>query len=291
MKNRFDLLQNSEEILFADPIHFLPYSNDDIRLKLHVGDRRGQLVQSIKLNGVLEPVIVIPSNTRGKFEIVSGHNRANICLELGQEIPYRLRTDLTREQADLICIESNLLSRQHDEMLPSELARILKVRNDLMKSQGKRTDLTSDPVGLKFITVEKLSSDYKLSPSNVKRYIRLTSLIKPLLDMVDENEIAFGSGVELSFLKEGEQKELLEYIKSNKYKISLKVAEKLKKLSQNTTENIHIETELNGLSSVNKTSKTLKLNYTDLNKYIPKSDINNAKDIIIEALNMYYSNQ
>lgn len=300
--SRFNLLSQEEEILYAPADCFEPYPDHKIRLKLHTGEKYQQLKESIMNNGVIEPVIVMHSENRGKFTIIAGHNRVNICKKLNIEVPYYLKTDLTKEQADLICIETNLLNRQHDELLPSELANILYTRNEILKHQGRRTDLaldqvglksnTKDQIGLKSHTVEKIGREFKLSPSNVKRYIRLVKLNVDLLNLVDNNTIPINAGVEVSFLKPYEQAELYNYIITNNYKLSLNTAKTLKEMSNQTEDNIDIPLAINQINETkNKQAKQISLSINEIKKYVPSHDMTNLYDIIIEALKLYYQNK
>lgn len=294
--NRYDILTNEEEILYAPANCFESYPNEKIRLKLHTGEEREQLKQSIINNGIIEPIIAMTSNNRGKLVIIAGHNRVDISRELKIEVPYRLKTNLSQYQADLICIDTNLLNRQHDKMLYSELARLLYERNNIMKCQGKRNDLDNscDPLEHKLKTREKIGKEYSLSSSNVRRYIRLCNLNNNLLNLVDVNKISLRAGVELSYLKKEEQAQLYQYIKDSDSDIPTKMAELLRKMSKKSKDIIdviNIIEEYNKTiieSSVNKISITTK----EIEEFIPKENKNDTeyiKSIIIEALKFYYS--
>lgn len=184
------------------------------------------LALSIKENGILSPVVVRPLKDTEDYEIISGHRRIFAAKKAGlTEVPALIYA-ISHEEAIIALVDSNL-HREH--ILPSEKAFAYKMKMDALSHQGKRTDLTSDQVGLK-LSVEQVSNDD--SATQVKRYIRLTNLIKPLLDMVDEGKIAFTPAVELSFLNDTEQADLVEVIEVCEATPNLSQAQRLKKISQ-----------------------------------------------------------
>lgn len=171
--------------------------------KVKMDEDMNQLVQSVKERGVITP-ITLRQKEDGRYEIVSGHRRRKACELAGLErVPAEIK-ELSRDEAIILMVESNL---QRSIILPSEKAFSYKMRLEAMKRQGQRTDLTSDPMGPKSgeRSNEKLAEVVNESSSQIKRYIRLTELIPELLDMVDENKIAFRPAVELSYLTETEQ--------------------------------------------------------------------------------------
>ena len=168
--------------------------------KVKMDEDMNQLVQSVKERGVITP-ITLRQKEDGRYEIVSGHRRRKACELAGLErVPAEIK-ELSRDEAIILMVESNL---QRSIILPSEKAFSYKMRLEAMKRQGQRTDLTSDPMGPKSgeRSNEKLAEVVNESSSQIKRYIRLTELIPELLDMVDENKIAFRPAVELSYLTE-----------------------------------------------------------------------------------------
>ena len=184
------------------------------------------LALSIKENGILSPVVVRPIEDTGDYEIISGHRRIFAAKKAGlTEVPALIYA-ISHEEAIIALVDSNL-HREH--ILPSEKAFAYKMKMEALSHQGKRTDLTSDQVGLK-LSAEQVSNDD--SATQVKRYIRLTNLIKPLLDMVDEGKIAFTPAVELSFLNDTEQADLVEVIEVCEATPNLSQAQRLKKISQ-----------------------------------------------------------
>ena len=189
-----------------------------------------QLTESIMQYGVIAPIVVRPKeNTADEYEIISGHRRVMACRKAGiEEIP-ALVVSLDRDAAAIALVDSNL-HREH--VLPSEKAFAYKMKLDAMKRQGFRTDLTSDQVGRKLETADVIGGTSGESKNQVRRYIRLTHLVPELLQYVDDRRIAFTPAVELSYLTEEEQYELLEEIKVNDCTPSLSQACRLKRMSR-----------------------------------------------------------
>ncbi len=179
--------------------------------KVKMDEDMNQLVQSVKERGIITPV-TLRQKEDGRYEIVSGHRRRKACELAGLErVPAEIK-ELSRDEAIILMVESNL---QRSIILPSEKAFSYKMRLEAMKLQGQRTDLTSTPVVSKSRSNEELGEQIGESREQVRRYIRLTELIPELLDMVDENKIAFRPAVELSYLTETEQHNLLNSISYN----------------------------------------------------------------------------
>ena len=221
------------------------------------------LALSIKENGILSPVVVRPIEDTGDYEIISGHRRIFAAKKAGlTEVPASIYA-ISREEAIIALVDSNL-HREH--ILPSEKAFAYKMKMDALSHQGKRTDLTSDQVGLKF-SAEQVSNDD--SATQVKRYIRLTNLIKPLLDMVDEGKIAFTPAVELSFLNDTEQADLVEVIEVCEATPNLSQAQRLKKISQGDGLIPEVIAEVLNEQKANQKER-IKIPTEKLRKYFPK---------------------
>lgn len=185
------------------------------------------LIESVLSQGILSPLIVRPlENTTDEYEIVSGHRRFRAAVKAGMEAVPAIIRPLSRDEAAIALVDSNL-HREH--ILPSEKAFAYKLKMEALNHQGKRTDLTSDQLGPKLSSAQISESD---SATQVKRYIRLTYLIPDILDLVDEGRIAFTTAVELSYLRENEQYDLLETIQSEDCTPSLSQAVQMKQLSQ-----------------------------------------------------------
>ena len=187
-----------------------------------------QTVESIKQIGVVSPLIVRP-DPEGGFEILSGHRRLHAAQLAGLETVPVIVKEMDDDAAIIFMVDSNL---QRENILPSERAFSYKMKLEAMKHQGQRGDLTSDQVGQKSWAVNQLADDANESKTQVQRFIRLTNLIREILDMVDEKKIAFNPAVELSYLKLSEQKEFLEAMDYAQASPSLSQAQRLKKLSQ-----------------------------------------------------------
>lgn len=221
------------------------------------------LALSIKENGILSPVVVRPIEDTGDYEIISGHRRIFAAKKAGlTEVPALIYA-ISHEEAIIALVDSNL-HREH--ILPSEKAFAYKMKMDALYHQGKRTDLTLDQVGLK-LSAEQVSNDD--SATQVKRYIRLTNLIKPLLDMVDEGKIAFTPAVELSFLNDTEQADLVEVIEVCEATPNLSQAQRLKKISQGDGLIPEVIAEILNEQKANQKER-IKIPTEKLRKYFPK---------------------
>jgi len=221
------------------------------------------LALSIKENGILSPVVVRPLKDTEDYEIISGHRRIFAAKKAGlTEVPALIYA-ISHEEAIIALVDSNL-HREH--ILPSEKAFAYKMKMDALSHQGERTDLTSDQVGLK-LSAEQVSNDD--SATQVKRYIRLTNLIKPLLDMVDEGKIAFTPAVELSFLNDTEQSDLVEVIEVCEATPNLSQAQRLKKISQGDGLIPEVIAEILNEQKANQKER-IKIPTEKLRKYFPK---------------------
>lgn len=245
-----------------------------------------ELVESIKAYGLLHPVVVRPLKD-GSFEMVSGHRRKRACELAGIEtIPARIM-ELTRDEAILMMVDSNL---QRDEILPSEKAKAYKMRLEAMNRQGKRTDLTSVPVEQKLkakTSREVLAESIGESQAQVQRYIRLTELIPELLDMVDEKKIALRPAVEISYLPKETQAwlhEAMEYADatpSHAQTIKMRKFHEEGKLTQEVVESIMEE---------EKPNQKIKPAFRDerITKLIPRSiPMERQTDYVVKALEFY----
>ena len=235
--------------------------------------------ESVKKYGVLVPAIARPRD-EGGYELVAGHRRKRAC-ELAEleTMPVIVR-NLDDDAAIIIMVDSNL---QRENILPSERAFAFKLKLEAIKRQGARTDLTSTQVAQK-LSAEKVGDDAGVSKDQVRRYIRLTHLIPEILSMVDEKKIAFNPAVELSYLKEEEQNDLLEAMDIEQATPSLSQAQRLKKFSNEgkltleAMSAIMSEEKKGDLDKVTLTGDTLK-------KYFPKSYTpKQMQDTIIKLL-------
>ena len=191
--------------------------------KVTDNEEMDQLVWSVLTQGLLTPLVVRPL-PNGEYEVVSGHRRLHACKKAGIETVPALITDMDRDAAAIALVDSNL---HREKILPSEKAFAYKMKMEAMKHQG-----TSSQVGTKLRTDEMIAQQTGDSRNQVQRYIRLTNLIPNILDMVDEGRIALTPAVELSYLTEWEQRDLLETMESEDCTPSLSQAIQMKALSQ-----------------------------------------------------------
>ena len=187
-----------------------------------------QLVESIKERGVITPATVRQKED-GRYELISGHRRKRACELAGFEALRCEVVDLDRDAATVLMVESNY---QRSQILPSEKAFAYKMRLEAMNRQGQRTDLTSPQVATKLRTDDEIAKQAGISGDTVRRYIRLTTLVLPLLQMVDDGRIAFSPAVELSYLTRDEQAELWDLIGREDATPSLSQALRMKQLSR-----------------------------------------------------------
>ena len=222
-----------------------------------------QLTQSIQVQGVLTPLVIRPLEN-GEYEVISGHRRLHACRKAGIQTVPALVYAIDRDAAAIALVDSNL---HRERILPSEKAFAYKLKMDALSKQGKRTDLTSDQVGPK-LTAATLSSED--SASQVKRYIRLTNLIPGILEKVDEGRISLTPAVELSYLKEAEQKDLLETMESEDCTPSLTQSIQLKQASLQKTLNMDMIFAILRQPKANQQEKiVLKVN--DIRRYFPQN--------------------
>lgn len=180
-----------------------PY--EDAPFKVRMDDSMNELVESIKENGVLVPLIARPHPDGNGYEILSGQRRHRACeIAESENIPVIIK-DLDDDAAIILLVDSNI---HREDILPSEKAKAYEMKMEAIKRQGKRTDLTSRQVGEK-LSVDIVSENSTDSPRNIHRFLRLNNLIDPILEMVDQKKVPFNTGVEMSYLSAKQQNELL----------------------------------------------------------------------------------
>lgn len=261
-ENRADAQRERVQEIPLDQLK--PFRNHPF--KVRDDQRMLDTVDSIREYGVLVPAIARP-DPEGGYELISGHRRKRGCEMAGlQTMPVIIR-NLDDDAAVLVMVDSNI---QREELLPSERAFAYKMKLEALKHQGARMDLTSCQVGTKLRADEKLAESVNESARTVQRFIRLTELISELLDMVDERKLAFNPAVEVSYLKQDEQRMLLEAMDAEQTTPSLSQAQRLKKFSQ---EGRLTEEAMSAIMSEEKKSEMDKvtLRSDTLYKYFPKS--------------------
>ena len=225
-----------------------------------------ELSESIKEFGMAAPILTRPTDDKSGYEVISGQRRVRAAELAGIESVPAFVLPIDRDRAIITLVDSNI---QRENILPSERAFAYKMKLDAMKRQGYRTDLTLSQVGTKSRTDEIVAKGFGVSKSTVQRFIRLTELLPPILQMVDEGRIALTPGAELSFLTQEEQENLLTTMESEDATPSLAQAQRMKKLSQAGQLDMDaifaIMTEEKG-----NQKETVKIGMDKLRKYFPR---------------------
>ena len=244
-------------------------------------------VESVEQYGVLSPLIARP-RPEGGYEIISGHRRQHAAQLAGLETLPVIVRQMDDDAAVLLMVDSNL---QRENILPSERAFAYKMKLEAIKNQGARSDLTSPQLAAKFRSDDAVAKDQGISGDTVRRYIRLTSLIPELLDMVDEKKIAFNPAVELSYLDESQQRDFLEAMQDTQNAPSLSQAQRLKKLAQEGHFSYDVAFAVMGEEKKDELDKVVIKNDT-LRKYFPRSYTpKQMEDTIIKLLEQWQRKQ
>ena len=226
-----------------------------------------ELAESIKEFGIVTPIITRPKEDGDGYEVIAGQRRVRASELAGINTVPAFGLPLDRDRAIITLVDSNL---QRENILPSERAFAYKMKSEAMKRQGFRTDLTSSQVVTKLRTDDKVAQGFGVGRMTVQRFIRLTELIPPILQMVDEGKIALTPAVELSFLKKDEQENLFATMESEEATPSLSQAQRMKQLSQSGR--LDMDTIFAILTEEKGNQKeTLKINTSKQKKYFPKN--------------------
>lgn len=273
----------TETVVMLDPNKISDFPNHPFRIENN--EEMEKMIESIRQIGVKLPVLVRPKKD-GNYEMVSGHRRNFAAKKAGlNEIPAIIR-EMTDEEAIVIMVDSNI---QREKILISEKAFAYKMKMEALKKQGKRNDLTSCQVGAKLRADEKIAEHSDDSARQVQRYIRLTELIKELLDMVDIGKISFNPAVEISYLSKEEQYMLLDCIKRYDATPSQSQAIFLKKLSQ---ENKLTTEKMEEIMQEEKPNQKLKyeINYGRFEKYLPRNIVTKkeVEDFLFKCVEEHY---
>ena len=274
-------MKSTKKILSIDKLHAFenhPYKVQD-------NEEMEALAESIKAHGIVSPVIVRPlENTTDEYEIISGHRRVMASRKAGiTEVP-ALIVSLDRDAAAIVLVDSNL-HREH--ILPSEKAYAYKMKAEALEHKGFRTDLTSVQLAPRLAT-EQIAEDVGTSKDTIKRYIRLTNLIPEILQYVDDGRISFTPAVELSYLNEQEQQDLLEQIEQNDCTPSLSQACRFKKISQGEGLTPEVIAEIMEEEKANQKER-VKIPTEKLRKYFPKNyTVQQIEDEIIRLCEKNY---
>lgn len=273
-------MKNTKKNISIEKLH--PFENHPY--KVQDNEEMDAFAESIKAHGVVSPIIVRPlENTADEYEIISGHRRVMASRKAGITEVSALVVSLDRNAAAIVLVDSNL-HREH--ILPSEKAFAYKMKAEALEHQGWKSDLTSCQVGTKLRTDEQIAADANDSARQVQRYIRLTNLIPEILQYVDEGRISFTPAVELSYLNEQEQYDLLEQMELNDCTPSLSQACRFKKMSQEdglTPESI---AEIMSEEKANQ-REMFKVPMERIRQYVPNANAKQAEDFVLKACEHY----
>ena len=262
-ENRQEEQQEQVRQIPIDDLH--PFTNHPF--KVLDDEAMTRTVESIAQYGVLAPLIARPRPDGDGYEIISGHRRQYAAKLAGLETLPVIVRQMSDDAAVILIVDSNL---QREHILPSERAFAYKMKLDAIKNQGARSDLTSPQLAAKFRSDDAVAKDQGISGDTVRRYIRLTSLIPELLDMVDEKKISFNPAVELSYLDESQQRDFLEAMNDTQNAPSLSQAQQLKKMAQQG--DFSYEKAFDVMGQEKKSEKdTVTIKNETLRKYFPRS--------------------
>ena len=272
-------MKNTKKNISIEKLH--PFENHPY--KVQDNEEMDALAESIKTHGVVSPIIVRPlENTTDEYEIISGHRRVMASRKAGiTEIP-ALVVSLDRDAAAIVLVDSNL-HREH--ILPSEKAFAYKMKAEALAHQGFRADLTSVQLAPKLAT-EQIAEDAGTSKDTIKRYIRLTNLIPEILQYVDEGRISFTPAVELSYLNEQEQYDLLEQMELNDCTPSLSQACRFKKISQEDGLTPEVIATIMSEEKANQ-REMFKVPMERIRQYVPNANAKQAEDFVLKACEHY----
>ena len=259
-------MKNTMKKPVAIPVEKLrPFAGHPFKVKDN--DEMNTLIESIQAQGILSPLIVRPIENTDEYEVISGHRRLHAAQKAGiTEIPALIYA-LDRDAAAIAVVDSNL-HREH--ILPSEKAFAYRMKLEAMSRQGHRSDLTSDQLGRKLETAEIIAQQSDDSKSQVRRYIRLTYLIPEFLEKMDRNEIALSVGVELSFLDESSQREVLEQCAINDCTPSYSQAWRMHRAEREGTLTSAVIQAIMSEEKANQKAR-LKIPMERIRKYFPQS--------------------
>ncbi len=262
-ENRQEEQREQVQQIPIDALH--PFTNHPF--KVLDDEAMTRTVESIAQYGVLAPLIARPRPDGDGYEIISGHRRQYAAKLAGLETLPVIVRQMSDDAAVILMVDSNL---QREHILPSERAFAYKMKLDAIKNQGARSDLTSPQLAAKFRSDDAVAKDQGISGDTVRRYIRLTSLIPELLDMVDEKKISFNPAVELSYLDESQQRDFLEAMEDTQNAPSLSQAQQLKKMAQQGE--FSYEKAFDVMGQEKKSEKdTVTIKNETLRKYFPRS--------------------
>jgi ParB family chromosome partitioning protein len=295
--------QRNEQLNIAGLVEFAAHL-----FKPYEGKRFDALVDSVRENGVIEPIIVRPQGE--KYEILSGHNRVRAAREVGLEtVPSVIYENITDEEANIIVTVTNLIQRGYTELSHSERAAALSAHHGAIKSQGKRTDLieavdalfadvdnadgTSGLKDQKLNARELLAKTYGVSGSMVKRYLTVNNLIEPLKERLDNADFPLFAAVEVSYLKAEEQELLEEVLREEQYKLTLQNAKALRTTWRDEQTQTLTADQIRHYLKANEPAApkvSVKLNQDVISRYFAADDKPDAiSDTIAQALEAWFA--
>lgn len=277
-----DKMKNTMKKPVAIPVEKLrPFAGHPFKVKDDA--EMNTLIESIQTQGILSPLIVRPIENTDEYEVISGHRRLHAAQKAGiSEVPALIYA-LDRDAAVIAVVDSNL-HREH--ILPSEKAFAYKLKMEALSHQGKRTDLTSPQVVSKLRTGDMVGETLNESRETVRRYIRLTHLIPELLEFMDENRMALSVGVELSFLDEQSQRNVLEQCEMNDCTPSYSQAWRMHKADREGT---LTKAAIQTIMSEEKANQreTVKIPTEKLRKFAPNANPQQLEDFVLKACEHY----
>ena len=281
-KKEVDKMRNTMKKPVNIPVEKLhPFAGHPFKVK--DDEEMNTLIESIQTQGVLLPLIVRPIENTDEYEVISGHRRLHAARKAGiTEVPALIYA-LDRDAAAIAVVDSNL-HREH--ILPSEKAFAYRMKLEAMSRQGHRSDLTSDQLGRKLETAEIIAQQSDDSKSQVRRYIRLTHLIPELLALMDENKMALSVGVELSFLGESSQREVLEQCVINDCTPSYSQAWRMHRADREGTLTTAVIQAIMSEEKANQ-RETVKIPTEKLRKFAPNANPQQLEDFVLKACEHY----
>lgn len=275
-------MKNTMKKPVAIPVEKLrPFAGHPFKVK--DDDKMNTLIESIQTQGILSPLIVRPIENTNEYEVVSGHRRLHAAQKAGiSEVPALIYV-LDRDAAAIAVVDSNL-HREH--ILPSEKAFAYKLKMNALSHQGKRTDLTSTQLVAKLRTGDMVGETLNESRETVRRYIRLTHLIPELLALMDENKMALSVGVELSFLDEQSQYDVLEQCEINDCTPSYAQAVRMRKAFSDFALTADVIQSIMSEEKANQ-RETVKIPTEKLRKFAPNANPQQLEDFVLKACEHY----
>lgn len=268
---------NEESAMEIDIASIHPFAGHPF--KVIDDDKMQDLVESVKENGVITPVLIRPGD-KNQYEMISGHRRMHAAELAGLSTIPAIVRDMTDDEAIIAMVDANI---QREELLPSEKAFAFKMKMDAIKRQGNRRDLTSDQNGPKLAAWEVGESN-GISGTQVKRYIRLTELIPELLNLVDDKKLQFTVAVDISYINKEIQKWIYEYIRDNGFIKSNQITALRKQLETEPVSQNFMISIFNNAIAPKKTNRKITLSEKKLTKYFPPEYSQEQMEKVIETL-------